>query len=131
MTSLYDRMRSLSKAQIDDKGQQAFYIRNSNPNPVDADKPWLLGPTTIDETEIQMLFLPDTRDGRETKAYSHRSEVPKGNTKALTYGLTFEPQLKDIIRRPLTTGDVVYSIEAIATIQPDDSTPLLYKFRLG
>lgn len=131
MSRLYDNARAMAKRQIDEFGQKAYYVRNSNPPPVDTSRPWVLGPTTILEEEMQMLFLPDSRDGRETKNYSHRSEVPKGNTKGLTYGLSFEPQLKDIIRRPLPSGDVVYSVQAIVTIQPDDSNPLLYKFRLG
>jgi hypothetical protein len=124
-------MRELAAAQIADKGQKAYYVRNVNPTPADPTKPWIVGPVTQTEVEFDMVFLPDNRNSRETKNYVNRSEVPKGNTRCLAYGLTFEPQLKDTIRRPLPGGDIIYSIESIIVVQPDASGAILYKFRLG
>lgn len=125
--TLYSRLRGVSKKLIDKYGQQVTYIRNANPTPADVDKPWITGDSEKTEVSIVMLFIPDDRDKRETKNYSDRSVVPRGNTKGYTYGLAFEPQLKDTIRR----GSVVYAIESITTYQPDSTEPLLYKIRLA
>lgn len=127
MTTLYDRLRGVSKKLIDKYGQEVTYTRNANPAPVDTNKPWILGAAETTEVKVQMLFLPDDRDNRETKNYSRRSAVSKGNTTAYTYGLSFVPQLKDNVTR----GSQKYSVESVIEYQPDSTQPLLYKMRLG
>ena len=127
MTTFYDRLRTVSKKLIDKYGQKVTYVRTTNPVPADPNKEWIVGDSVTSEVEIQMLFLPDDRDKRETKNYSDRSVVSRGNTKGYTYGLGFEPSLKDTIKR----GSQVYAIESITTYQPDSTSPLLYKIRLA
>lgn len=125
--SVYDRLRSASKRLIDKFGQTAVYIRNTNPEPSDVSKPWVLETNSVQTKSIKIVFIPDDRDNRETKNYSRRSLVQKGNTSALTYGLDFEPQLKDTIQR----GSKIYTIESIIEVKPDDSDVILYKMRLS
>lgn len=125
--TLYDRLRSVSKRLIDKYGQKVIYTRITNPTPVDPNKEWIKGDSNTSEVEIVMLFLPDDRDKRETKNYSDRSVVGRGNTKGYTYDLGFEPNLKDTIKRE----GQVYSIESITTYKPDITSPLLYKIRLA
>lgn len=125
--TVYDRLRSASKRLIDKFGQTVTYVINTNPTPADTDKPWVLGANSTVTKSIKMVFVPDSRDGRETKNYSRRSLVQKGNTSALTYGLDFEPQIKDTILR----GSKTYTIESIVEVKPDDSDVIVYKMRLS
>lgn len=132
----FDDLRDVAEELIAEFGEKVTWVRIVNPTPETSSKPWRdedvpSGADSSVETEVTVIvaFLPDDRDGRETRNYSRRSVVPKGNTTAYMTKPGFEPSLKDILRR--TSISQSYNIESIVRIRPNADDVILYKMRLG
>lgn len=126
---IYDRLRNTSKRLIEKYGQieDVLWVKNLNPPPADVDKGWILGETETQEIPVTLIFLPDDRDMRETRHYSHRSVKPKGNALCFMPPVSFIPELKDKVKR----NGFVYSVEAIVKWKPNDEQAILHRIRLA
>lgn len=124
--TFFDRLRNVSKKLIDKYGVDVTYLRHINPSPVDPNKPWILGDTTVTEIpKVKFVFIPISKNNSESVYYEYKTDTVSGKMWGYCYGLGFEPSLKDAISR---NGEIL-NIEAIITTDPDLSGTIIHKIR--
>lgn len=126
--AVFDRMRGVSERLISKYGQTITWRKNTNPQPLNSAEPWNLNTVeTVEYPNEKMVFVPDERDQRETKNYSKRSSVIKGNTTGYLWPVSFTPALQDTVIR----GNRVYTVVAIIEVKPNEEQGIVNQVRLA
>lgn len=95
----FDGAIATAQRLIAKNGEAVIWRSISNPEPVDPDKPWIVGPTESTDYVVNVCFLPLSRVNLETFTLIQGTEVPKGAVMALMGNVPFAPNLKDVVVR--------------------------------
>jgi hypothetical protein len=120
-------MTQTALRMIKAKGKTVTWRSMGNPQLPDPDKPWNPGhpPVSVDY-QVEIVFLPNERYGREVFRYFDKTDIPIGNLLGFMGRVNFQPSLKDII---LDNGREI-AILGFNEYNPDGNGVILYTLEL-
>lgn len=122
----FDRQIATAKRLIAKNGQAVTWRRTTDAAPADSAKPWKPGTSTVIDTPVTIIFLPEDRRDFEFLRLLGATEVPKGKLVGLMAAVGFTPTIKDTVIR----AGVSLGIDAIDPLAPNGQI-ILYTVRFA
>lgn len=121
MSNFYDDDIAEAIDMIEEFGQSVTWRKLTDGALPNTTKPWEPGKAKKKNNTVSIVFLPDTRDNRQSIRYTPKTEIVAGSELGLMGAVSFTPVVKDTVIR----DGVEMVVKSIDVLRPN-GTPILY-----